>query len=518
VFAVSIPITFGRLDVGLVASLEENRAGKVEPETPFKIAVLGDFSGRENRGITEPLRGRRFHQIDRDNFDEILNRCAPRLSLAILGKDSPPVAVGFAELDDFHPDLLYQRIEIFQALRDTRAALKDPKVLAALAKQARDNERAQAEPPREAGPSSESMAEQTGGGLLDQVIGITAAKTPDVEASLPSSEWDRFLRDLVRPHFEPDTLPQQRELMETTDAATGELMRRILHHPDFQALEAAWRGLKLVVSRLETDKQLQVFVLDVSKTELAEDLLATDDLHASGLYQFLVEQTVGTPGGQPWAVVAGDYTFDQVREDLEVLGRVARITRLAGAPFIAGAHPHLIGCESLAATPDPRTWRWLPHPELDQLWRMLRGMPEASSLGLTLPRLLLRLPYGSDTEPAERFEFEEMPAGVEHSSYLWGNPAFACACLLGQAFSEQGWDFRVGDRLDVEDVPLHTYKQEGESRTTPCAEVLLTVDAVERILDKGIMPLVSFKNQDRSRLARFQSIADPLTNLAGRWQ
>ncbi len=87
-------------------------------------------------------------------------------------------------------------------------------------------------------------------------------------------------------------------------------------------------------------------------------------------------------------MVAGDYTFDQTREDLEVLGRVAKIMRPAGAPFIAGAHPHLIGCESLAATPDPRTWRWLPEPELARLWRMLRVMPEASYLGLALPRLL----------------------------------------------------------------------------------------------------------------------------------
>ncbi len=93
--------------------------------------------------------------------------------------------------------------------------------------------------------------------MLDQVLEVTESKTPNVEASLPSSEWDRFLRDLVSPHFEPDTPPQQRELVETTDAATGELMRRILHHPDFQALEAAWRGLKLLVSRLETDEQLR---------------------------------------------------------------------------------------------------------------------------------------------------------------------------------------------------------------------------------------------------------------------
>jgi type VI secretion system protein ImpC len=518
VFAVPISISFGRLDVGLVASLEATRAGKADPASPFKIAVLGDFSGRENRGTVEPMQGRRIHRIDRDNFDEILKKCGPRLGLPILGKNSAPITMGFAELDDFHPDNLYQRIEIFQALRDTRKALQDPKVLAALAKQDRESEIARAETPRESEPSMESMVEQAGGGLLDQVIGVTEVKTPDVGTSLPSSEWDRFLRDLVRPHFEPDILPQQRELTETTDAATGELMRRILHHPDFQALEAAWRGLKMLVSRLETEEQLQISILDVSKAELAKDLLASDDLHSSGLYQLLVEQTVGTPGGEPWAVVAGGYTFDQTREDLEVLGRIARIMRPAGAPFIAAAHPHLIGCESLAATPDPRTWRWLPPPELARLWQELRALPEAPYLGLALPRLLLRLPYGSDTEPTERFDFEEIPAGVEHGLYLWGNPALACVCLLGQAFSEQGWDLRLGDNLDVVDLPLHTYKQDGESRITPCAEVLLTVDAAERILDKGIMPLVSFKNQDRARLARFQSIAYPLTNLAGRWQ
>ncbi|HBD09293.1 MAG TPA: hypothetical protein DCZ69_13630, partial [Syntrophobacteraceae bacterium] len=218
--------------------------------------------------------------------------------------------------------------------------------------------------------------EPTSGGLLDQVIGVTEATRPDGESSLPSSEWDRFLRDLVRPHFQPDTVRQQRELMEMTDAAASELMRRILHHPDFQALEAAWRGLKLLVYRLETDEQLQVFVLDASKEEVAKDLLATDDLHTTALYRLLVEQTVGTPGAEPWAVVGADYTFEPNREDLESLGRMGRIMQQAGAPFIAGAHDHLIGCESLAASADPRTWRWGPEPGGAQLWAMLRSPPE----------------------------------------------------------------------------------------------------------------------------------------------
>ncbi|HBD09294.1 MAG TPA: hypothetical protein DCZ69_13635, partial [Syntrophobacteraceae bacterium] len=113
VLPVSIPITFGRLEVGLVASLEEHRTSRPEPETPFRILVLADFGGRRNRGRAESLRGRRFHRIDRDSFDEILKKCAPRLHLPILGKDSAPIAMEFAELEDFHPDGLYQKIELF---------------------------------------------------------------------------------------------------------------------------------------------------------------------------------------------------------------------------------------------------------------------------------------------------------------------------------------------------------------------------------------------------------------------
>jgi type VI secretion system protein ImpC len=514
---VSTPIVFGRLDVELVSSTEETRVGRPEPETPFKIAVLGDFRGRHNRGLAEKPTGRSFHQVDRDNLDEILRKLAPQLTLPILGKESPPISVRFSELDDFHPDSLYQKIEIFQALRDTREALKDPKTLAALAKQLHGGDVPQDEPPRDPARSLEAMIPPTGGGLLDQVLEVTESKAPNAETSSPSSEWDRFLRGLVSAHFEPDTLPQQREMVEATDAAAGELMRRIMHHPDFLALEAAWRGLQFLVSRLETDEYLTLYLLDVSKVELAGDLLATDDLRTTEFYRLFVEQSVETPGGEPWAVVAGNYTFDQTGEDIEVLGRISRIMRRAGVPFISGAHPHLIGCESLSATPDPRDWRWLPEPEAARRWQMLRDLPEASHLGLALPRFLLRLPYGSDTDPVERFEFEEMPEGAEHTQYLWGNPAFACVCLLGQVFSDSSWDFRPGDILDVGDLPVHTFRKAGEPQIKPCAEILLTVDAAEKILDKGIMPLLSFKNQDRVRLGRFQSLADPPTRLSGPW-
>ena len=155
--------------------------------------------------------------------------------------------------------------------------------------------------------------------------------------------------------------------------------------------------------------------------------------------------------------------------------------------------------------------------EGNRAWEAMRKLPEASYLGLALPRFLLRLPYGADTDPTERFEFEEMEASPEHNHYLWGNPALACAYLLAQAFSQDGWDLRPGIVQEIENLPLHVYREQGESRITPCAEVLLTEQAAEKILDKGLIPLLSFKNQDRIRLARFQSLTDPPSPLVGAW-
>jgi type VI secretion system protein ImpC len=235
------------------------------------------------------------------------------------------------------------------------------------------------------------------------------------------------------------------------------------------------------------------------------------------MYKLLVEQAVGTFGGEPWAVVAGNYRFQKTVEDINILGRMAKIAKAAGAPFIAAAHDRVLGCESLAKTPDPVNWTQSGEAESQQTWDALRMMPEAQYLGLALPRFLLRLPYGADTDPVEGFAFEEMPGASIHDQYLWANPCFAFVCLLAQAFRSYGWQLRPGSIQEIGNLPLHVYREEGESRTKPCAETLLTQEAAEAILEKGIMPLLSFKNRDMVRLARFQSVAAPPAYLRGRW-
>jgi type VI secretion system protein ImpC len=503
------PISFGKIDFEIVASMEEAR-GVPEAETPFCMLIMGDFSGRTNRGIfeTADIAKRKPLLIDRDDIDEVMARLNVEIKLPLFGKDSPPVAIRFSNTDDFDPDHLFENLEVFVALRDMRKSLKDPSLFPSLAKEFQKKVEK---------PPVEKIAGETKAEFFEQVLKETEEE-PMPEAKRGRSEWDEFLHKIVSPHLVPDIEPMQAEMIGAVDKATGELMRMILHHPDFQEIEATWRGIHFLVSRIDTGADLKLYLLDILKTELAADLMATEDLRSTGIYKLLVEQTAETPGAEPWAAMAGNYSFDQTREDSEILGRMAKIARAAGAPFIAAASDRLLGCESLAQTPDPREWKRMADTEGSRAWEALRRISEASYVGLALPRFLLRLPYGSDTVPTENFDFEEMERTPAHEHYLWGNSSFVCVCLLAQAFNLYSWDFRPGIIQNIEGLPLHIYKEQGESRVKPCAEVVLTERAAEAILEKGLMPILSFKNQDTVRLARFQSLADPANSLAGRWR
>jgi type VI secretion system protein ImpC len=168
--------------------------------------------------------------------------------------------------------------------------------------------------------------------------------------------------------------------------------------------------------------------------------------------------------------------------------------------------------------PDPDDW-WTgtDDPTGREAWEDLRRHPDAAYLGLALPRVLLRLPYGRNDDPIESFEFEELAPEAGHESYLWGNPSFLLAQLLGESFSRSGWELRPGEVNDVGGLPLHVIRAADEATALPCAEVLLSDRAAEIILDNGLMPVLTLRDQDVVHIGRFQSIAKPLTPLAGRW-
>ncbi len=497
----------------------ERRPRAVDPDTPFRIAILGDFSGRANRGQCEPLAGRKPILVDRDNFDVVLTRIGPALELAATGGSR--LRLHFTDLDDFHPDQLFERLTIFAKLREIRQKLADPASFKSAAAElgvvgtgtAAAPSHKEQQKAVERSTARADAASLASGSLLDSVVdqSMNEATNEAAQSAVESrparapDELREFVRRVVAPHLVAGADPRQPELLAKVDRATSEAMRVLLHHPEFQALEAAWRAIFMLVRRIETDEQLKLYLVDVSKDELALDLASSTDLAQTGTYKLLAGPTE-TPEAAPWAVIAGNYVFEASEKDAELLGRLARIAKSAGAPFVAEADPAVV---ELAAT---------GQSAVAEAWRALRHLREAGWVGLALPRFLLRLPYGKETDSTERFDFEEMPdIPPEHQDYLWANPAFASVLLLAEAFSDYGWDLRPGVHSEISGLPLHLYREGGEAVAKPCAEILLTESAAEEILESGVMPLVSIKGRDVVRLLRFQSIADPLTALGGRW-
>jgi type VI secretion system protein ImpC len=508
-------ISFGKLDVHLTASSDRSE-GTPSSEVPFRIAILGDFSGQAGRENprTRPAKLRPI-LIDRDNFEEVLQKLGVEAHLQ-LGTSRQRLILRIQSLDDFHPDQILARVPLFGQLHETRKKLSRPATFAEAAAEVRRWAGEQQTTPPKKGDEGQPHTDGEENALS---AGFLLEDLKERETTKPSATSDLtgMLRDLVKPYSIPSEDPAQSQLIGYVDGAMGELMEAILHHPEFQALEATWRGVYFLVRQLDTGSDLKVYLFDFTKDELASDLQSADDLSRTALYRAVVEETVQTPGADPWVLLAGNYVFELESGDIERLGRLAKIGAAAGAPFVAAAGSSLIGCESLAATPDPDDWSLPPGSAVFQAWEALRALPEASSLGLILPRFLLRLPYGKKSDPIESFSFEEMAAAPQHDHYLWGNSCFIATLLLARTFSESGWEFSEGIQQDVEGLPLHVFEKDGESVVKPCAEVLMTQRAAEKISNCGIMPLASMKGEDRVRLLRIQSVASTETPLRGRW-
>lgn len=513
-------VSFGKVE--LVASTEPmGIPARPDPGMPFQIAVLGDFSGRANRGVVETgakLSGRKPIRIDRDNFDETMARLNVGLRIPIADDDRARVVLQFMGLDDFHPDRIFAHSPAFHSLKEIRHKLNNPKTFEATAAALR----AQAGPAQGPQPAAAATPTPTAapppadGDWLAQILGATQVRAP--EPARGADPWVSLMKEIVAPYVVARTDPRQPELVASVDDTTSRLLRKILHHPDFQALEAAWRGLFFLVRRLEADSQLGIFLIDVSKDELAADLASTDDPHSTATYKLLVDSTVNTPGGKPWAVLALDATFEPTEADVEILGRLATIARFAGAPVLAGASPHAAGCDSFAEAPDPGDWRRPLSANERGAWATLRRHDAAYYLGLALPRFLLRLPYGAQESPLESFAFEELTADPKHDDYLWGNPAFALAELLGRSFLASGWDLRPGRIDEIDGLPVHVRRFDGDSEAKPCAEAILSHRAAETLLERGLIPVLSVQNRDAIRLGGFLSVAEGSRPLAGRWR
>lgn len=299
------------------------------------------------------------------------------------------------------------------------------------------------------------------------------------------------------------------------DRKLSEQINLIMHHEDFKSLEGTWRGLHHLVNNTETDETLKIRVLNISKNDVKKTLKKFDGTawDQSPLFKKLYEDEFGSPGGQPYGALIGDYSFDHSPEDVKMLGNIAQICAAMHAPFIGAAAPSLLGMDSWQELSNPRDLTKIFGTAEYAAWRSLRESDDARYLGLAMPRFLSRLPYGAKTVPLEEFAFEEDTEGADHGKYVWSNAAYAMGVNITRAFKTYGWCARIRGAESggvVEGLPVHTFPTDDGGVDMKCPTEIAITDRREAELAKnGFMPLSHYKNTDYAVFMGAQSLQKP---------
>lgn len=488
-------MNFGRL---VAQSPRVKRLGE-----PFQIALLGDFSGRANLGTLQKgaaLAARKALSVDIDNFEAVFRRLGLRLRLPI-GAEGGMVELKFESIDDFHPDQLFNNLDVFSELAGLRRRLKNNSTFAAAFAEMQSW-------PNLSLPDATVRSKPRGSvippGKLSDFARLIGQATISTERE---TSIDELIRQVVAPHITPASHPNQEASIAAVDEAISSTMRRILHHPDFQAMEALWRSVELLIRELETDSQLRVSLYDITAEEIAADLSASDTLERSGLYRLLVEQPSTEQRFVPFLAFIGNYVFNEIPPHAELLGRIGKVAAAAQAPFIAG-----ISTECLVKR-EPADVDHL----ISTSWDALRHTPQASYLGLTVPRFMLRWPYGAKTEPIESFRFEEFTPSAGLKSMLWANGSILAGLFLGKSFAEKGLaDMQLGSVMTVGDVPFYYYTDtDGDQIALPSTERWVSEATAVHVISQNFMPVLCIRGRPEVRLGSFVSLSG--SELVGPW-
>ena len=340
------------------------------------------------------------------------------------------------------------------------------------------------------------------GGVLDQIISETRIGKDDWERDQSRRQIATLVDEVMK-----GQLRVSKDLEATISARIADIDRlltaqlnAIMHAPEFQKLEGSWRGLHYLVMQSETSVMLKLRVLNISKKELGKDLEKAAEFDQSALFKKVYEEEYGTFGGAPYGALIGDYEFGRNPQDIGLLEKISNVAAAAHAPFLAAADPGLMGLESFTDLPNPRDLaKKFETPDYAK-WKSFRESDDSRYVGLALPRVLMRLPYGPDTVPIETFNFKEDVDGTDHSKYLWSNAAYAMATRLTDSFAKYGWCATIrgvegGGK--VEGLPTHTFSTDDGEIAMKCpTEIAITDRREKELSDLGFMPLVHCKGTD----------------------
>ena len=290
------------------------------------------------------------------------------------------------------------------------------------------------------------------------------------------------------------------------DCQIAELDRRIsmqldeiLHAPQFQKLESVWRSLDFLVQRTDFRKNVKINIIDVSKSELAEDFEDVPETIQSGLYKHVYMDEYDTPGGEPFAAMISDFEFDASAADISLLQEISKVAASCHCPFVGSATPQFFAKEKAPdLTKIEDLHNYMERSEFLR-WNSFRNSEDSRYVGLTLPRFSLRLPYGPDTMPVKEFVYRENVAGPDSSKYLWGNATFAFASNMVRSFIDNGWCVQIrgpesGGRVD--NLPVHVFDAGRGTEVKIPTEILIPETREFEFAQEGFIPLSFYKNRD----------------------
>ncbi|WP_027819413.1 type VI secretion system contractile sheath large subunit [Paraburkholderia bannensis] len=312
-----------------------------------------------------------------------------------------------------------------------------------------------------------------------------------------------------------DTVAAINHQIKLIDELISKQLNKVLHHPDFQALESSWRGLHYLVKNSETSSRLKLRLLDATKKDLQNDLEKAVDVDTSALFKKIYEEEYGTFGGHPFSVLIGDYYFTRQTPDISLLEKLAAVAAAAHAPFISAAHAQLFDMASFTELGVPRDLSKVFETIDMARWREFRKSEDSRYVALTLPHVLMRRPYDPVSNPVEGMEFVEEVDGTDHSKYLWGNAAYALGQRITNAFAQHSWCAAIRGVEGggaVEKLPDHIFQTAAGDKAMKCPTEVAITDRREKELDAlGFIALVHKKNEGQAVFFGGQTANRPTT-------
>jgi type VI secretion system protein ImpC len=343
--------------------------------------------------------------------------------------------------------------------------------------------------------------------FLDQVVAATKQTAPDQAQDLVKNLVQQALAGTVT--FDKNLARTFDRAIAAIDAKLSDQLNAIMHHPKFTALEGSWRGLHYLVMNSETSTSLKLRVLNLPKRELSRDLQRAVEFDQSQLFKKIYENEFGTPGGEPYGALIGDYEWTPHPDDVETLRLVSNVAAAAFAPFISAAGSSMFGFDAWPELSRPRDLAKIFETQEYTKWRSFRDSEDSRFVSLVMPRTLARLPYGAATKAIDEFNYEEAPydeAGaakpMQHNEYCWMNAAYAMGTKLTDAFAQYGFCTAIRGAEGggkVENLPYHVFTSDDGDLDAKCPTEIAITDRREfELSNLGFLPLCHYKNTDYS--------------------